>query len=309
MREIGRWRGAARTIARLVLHHPLGRRRKAEVLRRFVTWQLGSRLLGAPIALPFVAGSRLLTRTGMTGATGNHYVGLFEFEDMAFVLHALRPDDLFVDVGANVGVYTVLAGAAAGATCLAVEPIPATFEHLLNNVRLNALSERVTCVNVGLGSEAGVLRFTTAQDAVNHVAVPGEEATAVEVPVQRLDALLEGRRPLMVKVDVEGWEAEVLAGAEPLLEGEAPLAVIMELNGHGARYGFDEAALHRRMLEAGFEVVGYDPFERMLTPLTIQQGAHAPSSSTGNSLYVRGLPLFQERVAQSRAYDVLGFRL
>ena len=47
---------------------------------------------------------------GMTGATGNVYCGLHEFEDMALVLHALRPRDLFVDVGANVGSYTVLGG-------------------------------------------------------------------------------------------------------------------------------------------------------------------------------------------------------
>lgn len=54
----------------------------------------------------------------MTGATGNIYVGLHEFEDMAFLLHVLRRTDLFVDVGANIGSYTILAGGAAGAKLL-----------------------------------------------------------------------------------------------------------------------------------------------------------------------------------------------
>lgn len=45
----------------------------------------------------------------MTGATGNWYCGLQEYEDMSFVLHALRPGDLFVDVGANIGSYSILA--------------------------------------------------------------------------------------------------------------------------------------------------------------------------------------------------------
>ena len=46
---------------------------------------------------------------------------------MALVLHVLRPDDVFVDIGANVGSYTILGGGAAGADCISIEPIPSTF--------------------------------------------------------------------------------------------------------------------------------------------------------------------------------------
>lgn len=63
-----------------------------------------------PVAVPFVENTRLLVGTGMAGATGNVYAGLHEFQDMAFVLHALRPSSFFLDGGANVGVYTVVAG-------------------------------------------------------------------------------------------------------------------------------------------------------------------------------------------------------
>jgi hypothetical protein len=67
-------------------------------------------VLGEPVAMPYVNETRLLVKPGMAGATGNVYAGLHEYEDMAFVLHALRPSSRFVDVGANVGTYTVLAG-------------------------------------------------------------------------------------------------------------------------------------------------------------------------------------------------------
>jgi hypothetical protein len=50
----------------------------------------------------------------MEGRRADVTVGLFEFEEMAFVLHALRGDELFVDVGANVGIYTVLAAGGVG---------------------------------------------------------------------------------------------------------------------------------------------------------------------------------------------------
>lgn len=76
---------------------------------RILRWQLGSRLLGSRVVVPFVDGSWLLVGTGMHGATGNVYVGLMEFEDMAFVLHLVCEGDEFLDVGANMGVYSILA--------------------------------------------------------------------------------------------------------------------------------------------------------------------------------------------------------
>jgi FkbM family methyltransferase len=270
-------------------------------------------VLGRPVALDFVGESRLLTRTGMTGATVNHYVGLYEFEDMAFVLHALRPEDTFVDVGANVGSYTVLAGALAGARGLAIEPVPTTFRHLQDNVNLNAIHDRVTCLNVGVGREESVLRFTAGHDAVNHVATEREAVggtETVEVPVRRLDDLAAGVAPLFLKVDVEGWETEVIAGAGASLSGAAPMAVLMELNGSGARYGFDEAALHRQMLDYGFAPMLYRPFERTLTALDREWVALGErAGSTVNTLYVRGADFFQERVRAARRFDVLGTQI
>src|SRR5947209_1032427 len=89
--------------------HPIASRNRPAALARWLRWQVGARILNGQAVVPFVQGSRLLVRRGMTGATGNIYTGLHEFEEMAFTLHLLRPGELFVDVGANVGVYTVLA--------------------------------------------------------------------------------------------------------------------------------------------------------------------------------------------------------
>ena len=232
----------------------------------------------------------------MTGATGNFYCGLHEFEDMALVLHALRPDDLFVDIGANVGSYTMLGGAA-GATVLAIEPIPSTFSWLARNIRVNGLGERVRALNLGLGSDEGLLHFTGGLDTVNHVLASGESAEGVlEVPVRTLDAVLEGRSPNLIKIDVEGFETQVLAGAERALSDPGLSAVIMELNGSGARYGFDEDALHRDLLGRGFASFRYHPLERALEPL------HGAKSGSGNTVYVRDAALLAERVRTARKF-------
>ena len=147
---------------------------KVAAIGRVIRWQLGSRLLPGPVLLPYVGTTRLFAARGMTGATGNWYCGLHEHCEMAFVLHMLRNSDHFLDVGANVGSYTVLSAGAVGARTTAMEPIPVTFGHLSRNVALNGLADHVRCWNGGLADRAGSLKFSSGLDTVNHVLAPGE---------------------------------------------------------------------------------------------------------------------------------------
>jgi FkbM family methyltransferase len=88
---------------------------------------------------------------------------------MAFVLHALRSEDHFVDVGANLGFYTILASGGVGTSCLSLEPIPDTFNQLRRNVQVNGLQERVQALNLGAGRHSDRLCFTSGEGANNRV--------------------------------------------------------------------------------------------------------------------------------------------
>lgn len=237
----------------------------------------------------------------MTGATGNIYAGLHEFNDMAFALHLLRRDDLFVDVGANVGSYTVLA-ASVGAKCISIEPIAATFNHLVRNVHLNNMCDRVDVRNIGVGSAKGTLRFTSNLDTVNHVIDNQEQSdtTICEVAVDTLDAVAADAQPLLVKIDVEGFETEVIAGAEKVLSRETLLAVIMELNGSGQRYNYDEGELYHRMINFGFNAYSYSPFERSLIALDGGRG------QSGNTIFVKDVDAVRERLHKAPRFTVNG---
>ena len=98
------------------LLHPLGRVSRWGVILRFLRWNVGARILGEPCLMPFVNESKLVVSPGMRGATGNIYVGMAEFDDMAFALHTLDPNRIFLDIGANVGVYLVPATQVAATT-------------------------------------------------------------------------------------------------------------------------------------------------------------------------------------------------
>ncbi len=282
-----------------IARHPLTRNAQFAAFARWLKWQVGCRLVPGPVVLPFVNDAQLIVQPGMTGATGNIYCGLHEFEDMALVLHALRPDDLFVDIGANVGSYTVLGGGAVGTRCISIEPIPSTFEWLRKNIAINDLNDRVQALNIGLGRENGMLYFTNGFDTMNHV-VEHDIATesVIEVIVCTLDSVLDDAAPTLIKIDVEGFETEVMAGAERALSSPDLLAVIMELNGSGERYGFNENALHQQMIKRNFVTCSYHPFERKLKSL------HGKRACSGNTLYVRDVEKLSERVQTAQRFKL-----
>lgn len=286
-------------VARTLGRHPLGRRHPVRTAWKFLSWQLRARLSPGPHEVAFVDGTKLWARRGETGVTTNIYAGLDEFADMAFVAHALRPDDLFLDIGANAGSYTVLAAGSAGARVIAVEPLPATVGRLEENVRLNGLEARVRVVPCVVSSEPGRRRITSGHDTKNRVvqdeAGPGNGPGTVEVEATTVDRLLGGACPFIVKLDVEGHEAAVLAGAEAMLASPGPAAILVEIS----RSAGD--AVLQILTESGFVVRSYDPLMRRLAPAD-------PSVGTGNTLFVRAEvePVIEARVREARPIMVQG---
>jgi FkbM family methyltransferase len=239
--------------------------------------------------VPFVGKTCLVARAGETGVTGNIYFGLAEYEDMAFTLHLLRPGDQFVDVGANAGTYTVLASGVAGAFTDAFEPVPSTADRLEFNILVNALGNVVTVHRVGIGSCRGVLPFAVAEDTVNHVA--SEDELAEEFPVETLDRVLSRKAPTLIKIDVEGFEPNVLAGAAEVLKSKSLLALIVEINSSYERYGFSVDNVMGPLSDAGFAPCSYQPNSRLLAELP------GPNPTSANTIFVRDKRAVVERLA------------
>jgi FkbM family methyltransferase len=286
---------------KFITSHPLNREHKLSSIIRFVKWQVGSRLVAGAIVYDWINNSKFIVSTGETGLTGNIYTGLHEFSDMGFMLHFLRPNDLFVDIGANVGSYTILACSAIGARGIAFEPVLGTYKRLVANIRLNHLDEKVKCINKGVGAARGTIAFTSDSDTTNHALAAGEECKAlVIVEVTSLDSALHGEDSTLVKIDVEGFETFVLEGAEKTLKNDALNAVIMELNGSGARYGFDESQILELMISYGFRTYSYDPFKRILFNLD------GKNLYSGNTLFIRNKSFVEERLRLAPKVTVCG---
>lgn len=286
---------------RFITKHPLNRGNAYGSLARYAKWQFRSRLLPGDVVHEWVEGSKFRVRAGESGLTQHIYTGLQDFADMGYVLHALRGGDLFADIGSNSGAYTILACAVAGARGFAFEPVPETYGRLVENIRLNELEDRVTCLNMALGKAEGIIAFTSRLGTANHVVASGEhDPTAINVRITTLDKALDGQSPSMLKIDVEGYETPALEGAQETLRKPSLNSVIMELNECGSQYGHPESGILGMMFDHGFKACSYDPLTRQLT------GLNGKNAASANTIFIRDLSLASERIAAARTFQVLG---
>ena len=155
-----------------------------------------------------------------------------------------------------------------------------------------------------MGDKAETLRFTETEDAVNHVLDAGEDAgdrRVIEVPVKTLDELLNGREPVLFKIDVEGFEWPALQGARRLLASSALKALIIELNGSGGRYGFEDEKIHRLLLSNGFAPYSYDPFGRQLKRID--------KYGNWNTIYIKDPDWINHRLGEAKKFRILNIEV
>jgi FkbM family methyltransferase len=284
-----------------VADHPLNRQSKLKAVLGYGFVQIACRLVPGEVCVEFPNQTHLLVSPRMKGAA--HFIAprLFEFMEMAFVMHFLRPKELFADVGANIGAFTILAAGAVGARVTAFEASPDTLEMLARNVQLNGLQDRVKVIPAAVGRSPGTARFSVGLGAENRVETGKEGGNSVTVKVTTLDEEFHVDPPILLKVDVEGFEVEVFAGAANLLKDSRLQAMIVEHNDSGAHYRLDEAALHREIREHGFIPCQYQPFDRRLL--------QAEEDTRGNIIYTRNLESANERVRSAPPFSLNGLKV
>jgi FkbM family methyltransferase len=287
----------------VILNHPLCRDKRMNALWRYFKWQIGSRLIPGEVVYEWMDGIRFIVRKGETGLVESIYTGLLEFEEMAFFLHYIDDKDLFIDVGSNVGTYSLLCCGVKKARGYAFEPVAGTYRRLSQNLRLNHLEERIKALNVCVGDKPGTLLFTANENVTNHVLTKQGGCDSIRVEVKTLDAILRNEKSTSMKIDVEGYEVPVLKGAKRTLKKSSLSVVLIETNGSGARYGYDDSTIVSIMKGYGFSPCSYNPFERELQPLP---GVNPKGS---NTLFVREVNKVKDRVRNEKKIHIFGYAI
>ena len=195
-------------LVRLVWNHPANRHGRLAAMARLVGWQFWKHAMGRP--RDFILADQVRFRAWPDSTVASLLIycrGRPDWDEMGLLAHYLRAGDAVIDVGANIGSYSLLAATLVGATGSvdAFEPAPRTAARLRENLEINDFSW-VMVHEAAVGAEVGIVRFADALGATSHLAVAGETEPSIDVPMVRLDDLLDGRRYALAKLDIEGAE-------------------------------------------------------------------------------------------------------
>jgi FkbM family methyltransferase len=177
-------------------------------------------------------------------------------------LDNIKNSDTFVDVGANVGYFSLL-GAKSGATVHSFEPDKNNLELLKENFKLNGLKGNVYAI--ALGNKEGDISFVenTLQQGNSQVS---QTETGNKVKISKLDNFVkDGIKPNFFKVDIEGYEIEFLNGGENYLSTASPVKMVLECNQQSLEeFGHSVKALLDKLKQFGFTVKVIDEHNKEL---------------------------------------------
>jgi FkbM family methyltransferase len=200
-----------------------------------------------------------------------------DWDEMRVWQAYLRPSDLFVDVGASVGLYTILA-AEIGCVVIAIEPVERSLRHLEANLALNGY--RADVVEAALSNEEGIC-FVAGPDASRQHIVESESVPAGSTATRTvtLDSILAGRYAAGVKIDVEGAERRVLEGGKLALRDQRIGLIQLEWNAECTRnFGETREEVAHLLHVNGYELMRPDPSGVLRL---------APDTASGQDMFAR----------------------
>ena len=294
------------TSIKAYLNSPLCKKKKFLSFFRILYWIINLNLsTKKKMVYSWLQGSSFYFDGKDSGVLGNIYTGLDEFESMSFLLHAMREQDTFFDIGSNSGIYSVLSGKVIKSRTFSYEPNTECFKRLSANIELNNLNEKVFPNKIALGKQKETRKFTNNLNCIGRFVSEDDLNIDYEfVEVSTLDYEVKPyiEDSFFIKIDVEGFEKEVFEGGKESFKSNNCMAVIVEMCGNGKDFGYSEKTLFDEIKNCGFMPIKYDPFKRELSENT-------SFAFDGNIIFIKNFKTTQERIEAANSFSINGYSL
>lgn len=223
-----------------ILKHPCNKGKALNTITRLIWWKCNQLWIQKPTIIELEEGARCICYPDSSYAGMVVYTKFPEYYEMQYIKKHLRRNSTFVDIGANIGVYTLLASSKISeGKIFAIEPASTPFGRLCENIKLNGIGNRVSLLNIVMSNRVGKEKFIEHETSeLSHIN-PSSKGGILKKSIS-LDELLRKSRIKKVdilKVDVEGGEGKVFNGALDHLKRKDIKKIVVELNKKNVLYG------------------------------------------------------------------------
>ena len=178
--------------------------------------------------------------------------------EIEFCKNEIKKGDTVVDVGANIGLFTLFFSKLVGTTgrVIAFEPDPENFDVLKKNIELNEITN-VTLIQKGVSNKNESVKLYKSSVSGGHSLIKNEWAKEyTNIQTVTLDDYFRGKEIDMIKIDTEGFELEVIEGGKKLLEDNKNMKIISEFGGYYYKRNNSKVLYPKILHEMGFKLFG-----------------------------------------------------
>jgi len=178
--------------------------------------------------------------------------------EIEFCKKEIKKGDTVVDIGANIGLFTLFFSKLVGTTgrVIAFEPDPENFDVLKKNIELNEITN-VTLVQKGVSNKNESVKLYKSNVSGGHSLIKNEWAKEyTNIQTVTLDDYFRGKEIDMIKIDTEGFELEVIEGGKKLLEDNKNMKIISEFGGYYYKRNNSKVLYPKILHEMGFKLFG-----------------------------------------------------
>ena len=265
---------ASKTL-KYIWNHPNCKNQKVKRTAKFLGWQLYKRIVKKPIEIEIIPEIKIRCYPNGYSAASVLYCGLYDYHEMNFLRRYLRSEDSFLDIGANVGVYSLLAASKIETgTIYSFEALPKNYDRLQENIRLNKFKSIESYSTAISNTEGSILLDLAEGDSMPFINLNASSDKSIIVPTNTLDNVLKGRaleNLTLAKIDIEGAELLAFKGAISLLEKQLPYVWILELNNTINHFGHTEDDVVSLLHNFGYELYSYNAEKNTLETITPKQ--------------------------------------
>jgi FkbM family methyltransferase len=195
---------------------------------------------------------------------------------MLFVKNIIQPNMVVVDVGAHIGIYSLLLAKLVGekGKVYSFEPTPKTFDFLNLNIEINSYQDRIIAKSLAITDLKSTMSLSiTKQSGLNSLFSYSSEDLKVEVSTVSLDEELQKLLKIdFLKIDAEGAEPLIWKGMKTIIKTHLDLKIIMEFAPyHLIRGGFSPENFYQEIIEDGFMVQKIDDFTGQLMTISLNE--------------------------------------
>ena len=264
-----------------------GRKNILKIFRKFIVLQIKKNLSRKPFIFKTCSNSFAFVQKGIESQSisGLFYYGLIELNEVLFSWHILRPNDIFFDIGANQGSWGLIL-CPKKVLCHQFEPSSETFANLKKQISLNEkFKDYLIPHKVAISNKNSIVSFTKDFFTSNHITneIKNKDINFEKVESITLNAAAKKYGiPTLIKIDVEGFNYQVLEKGNKVLENPTLKALIIETfrSQESKKKSFIE--FEELLASYGFYPYSYNPIMRTIKPITKKNDC-----SSNDTIYFR----------------------